>query len=64
MNQPAQPGGSSSPNIWGSVILVVLIVIVLSAFKATKKFAYIIGFLALAAILLPAWRKAGYPTGF
>lgn len=60
------PGGSSSGGITPlfAIALVVILVIVLSAFSATKKFAYWIGGIVLLAILLPAWKKTGFKVGF
>lgn len=58
-NQP--PTGDSFP--WFPLGVVVVLVLTLSAFGATKKIAYWVGGLTLVALLLPPWRKAGYPTG-
>jgi hypothetical protein len=52
---------NSSGSPWIYVVGVVFVVIILSAFSATKKIAYWIGAIALILILLPAWRSAGYP---
>lgn len=64
MNQPNANGPTGLPDPWYALIIVIVLVVILSAFSATKKWAYWIGAIALVALLLPAWRKAGYPTGF
>ncbi len=56
--------GGQTPSPWSAIITVAIIVVVLSAFSKTKSIAYWVGGIALVALLLPAWRKAGYPTGF
>jgi hypothetical protein len=44
-------------NPWVAILIVVGIVVVLSAFSATKKFAYWIGGIALLILILPQFRK-------
>jgi len=46
---------SMSP--WMAILIVVGIVVVLSAFSATKKWAYWIGGIALLILLLPGFKK-------
>ena len=55
---------NSKPFPWYALGWVVVLTLILSVFSATKKFAFWIGGLALLAIIIPPWRKAGYPTGF
>ena len=47
-------------NPWLAVAIVGVLVIVLSAFSATKKFAYWIGAVVLIILLLPYWRQGGF----